>query len=192
MLTERQQEIIDKSIDIIANKGIQGLTIKNLSKEIGFSEPAIYRHFESKTGILLAVLANFQEMSSLMNNEVKKINDTAIRKIEFMFNKIIDVFTKEPSHISVVFSEEIFKNEKILKEKIIEIMDSKEKAIEEIILEGQNKGEVRNDIDNKTLALIIIGALRFRIKQWDLRKQYKNLDKEKQKLISGLKLILEK
>ena len=192
MLTERQQEIIDKSIDIIANKGIQGLTIKNLSKEIGFSEPAIYRHFESKTGILLAILANFQEMSSLMNNEVKKINDTAIRKIEFMFNKIIDIFTKEPSHISVVFSEEIFKNEKILKEKIIEIMDSKEKAIEEIILEGQNKREVRNDIDNKTLALIIIGALRFRIKQWDLRKQYKNLDKEKQKLISGLKLILEK
>ena len=53
MLTERQQEILDKSIEIISRKGIQGLTIKNLSKEIGISEPAIYRHFESKTDILL-------------------------------------------------------------------------------------------------------------------------------------------
>jgi len=52
MLTDRQIEIINKSIDIIATKGIQGLTIKNLSKEIGISEPAIYRHFESKTDIL--------------------------------------------------------------------------------------------------------------------------------------------
>ena len=192
MLTERQQEIIDKSIDIIANKGIQGLTIKNLSKEIGVSEPAIYRHFESKTDILLAILANFQEMSSFMNTAIKEMNDTAIGKIEFMFNKIIDIFTQEPSHISVVFSEEIFKNEKILKEKIVEIMNLKEKAVEDIILEGQNKGEIRNDIDNKTLALIVIGALRFRVKQWDLRNKHTNLQKEGQELITGLKNILQK
>lgn len=191
MLTERQIEIIDKSIDIIANKGIQGLTIKNLSKEIGISEPAIYRHFESKTDILLAILNNFQEMSSFMNEALSDINDTAVGKIEFMFSKIIDIFTVEPSHISVVFSEEIFKNEAVLKEKIVEIMDIKEKTIEDIILEGQNKGEVRTDIDNKTLALIVIGALRFRIKQWDLRNQHKNLQAEGQKLIQGLKIILE-
>lgn len=192
MLTERQIEIIDKSIDIIANKGIQGLTIKNLSKEIGISEPAIYRHFESKTDILLAILANFQEMSSFMNEAIKDIDDTAIGKIEFLFTKIIDIFTQEPAHISVVFSEELFKNEIVLKEKIVEIMDIKEKTIEDIILEGQNKGDVRNDINNKTLALIVIGALRFRVKQWDLRNQHKNLQKEGQELINGLKIILMK
>jgi len=192
MFTERQIEIIDKSIDIIATNGIQGLTIKNLSKEIGISEPAIYRHFESKTDILLAILNNFQEMSSFMNETISEINDTAIGKIEFMFTKIIEIFAIEPSHISVVFSEEIFKNEKILKEKIVDIMNTKEKTVEDIILDGQKKDEIRNDIDNKTLALIVIGALRFRVKQWDLRDKHKNLQNEGQKLINGLKIILEK
>ena len=192
MLTNRQIEIIDRSIDIIANKGIQGLTIKNLSKEIGISEPAIYRHFESKTAILLSILANFQEMSSFMNEAIKDMDDTAINKIEFLFTKIIEIFSKEPSHISVVFSEEIFKNEAVLKEKIIEIMNLKEKAVEDILLDGQNKGEIRTDIDNKTLALIVIGALRFRVKQWDLRGQYKNLKEEGVTLINALKQILEK
>jgi len=192
MLTNRQIEIIDKSIDIIASKGIQGLTIKNLSKEIGISEPAIYRHFESKTAILLSILANFQEMSSFMNEAIRDMDDTAINKIEFLFTKIIDIFSKEPSHISVVFSEEIFKNESVLKEKIIEIMNLKEKAVEDILLEGQKKGEIRTDIDNKTLALIVIGALRFRVKQWDLRDQHKNLKKEGVLLIDALKQILEK
>ena len=191
MLTERQIEIINKSIDIIATKGIQGLTIKNLSNEIGISEPAIYRHFKSKTDILLTILHNFEEMSSFMNEAIKDIDDTAIGKIEFMFNKIIEIFSIEPSQISVVFSEEIFKNEKILKEKIVDIMNTKEKAIEDIIKEGQKKGELRNDIDNKTLALIIIGALRFRVKQWDLRDQHTNLQAESQELINGLKLILK-
>jgi len=190
MLSERQTEIINRSIDIIATKGIQGLTIKNLSKEIGISEPAIYRHFESKTDILLTILKNFEELSSFMNEAMKGGNGSAISKIEFMFTKIIEIFAQEPSHISVIFSEEIFKNEKILKEKIVEIMSSKVRAIEDILKEGQNKGEVRTDIDNKTLALIVVGALRFMVKQWDLKDQHENLLPDGQRLIEGLKLIL--
>ena len=48
MKTERQQEIIDVALKLINNRGIQGLTMKNLSREIGVSEPAIYRHFETQ------------------------------------------------------------------------------------------------------------------------------------------------
>ncbi len=46
--TVRQKQIIQESIQLIADKGIQGLTIKNISKSIGISEPAIYRHFDNK------------------------------------------------------------------------------------------------------------------------------------------------
>jgi hypothetical protein len=108
-----------------------------------------------------------------------------------MFNKIIDIFTQMPAQISVVFSEELFKNDFVLQKKIVEIMDTKERAIEDIISEGQNNGEIRLDIDNKTLALIVIGALRFRVKQWDLRNQHTNLKAEGKKLIEGLKIILQ-
>ncbi len=192
MLSERQTEIINKSIDIIATKGIQGLTIKNLSKEIGISEPAIYRHFESKIDILLAILKNFQEMTSFMNIAMNNTEGSVISKIEFMFLNIIDIFSKEPSHISVVFSEEIFKNEEILKEKIVEIMNAKQKAIEDLLEKGQKDNEIRDDIDNKTLALIVIGSLRFMIKSCDLKDQHENLTREGKNLIEGLKLILKK
>lgn len=48
MKTERQQEIIDVALKLINNKGIQGLTMKYRSRDIGISEPAIYRHFETQ------------------------------------------------------------------------------------------------------------------------------------------------
>ncbi len=190
MLTERQEEIINKSIEIIATQGIQRLTIKNLSKEIGISEPAIYRHFESKTDILLAILQNFQEVSLYMEKAVRDIKGSVIGKIEFIFSKIIEIFSQEPSHISVIFSEEIFKNEVVLKEKIVEIMSSKQQFIENLIVEGQRNSEIRDDIDYKTLALIVVGALRFIVKQWDLKNQHNNLIEEGKELIEGLKLIL--
>ena len=59
MMTKRQEEITKEAIKLISEKGIQGLTIKNLSKRIGISEPAIYRHFEGKTDILLNLLLRF-------------------------------------------------------------------------------------------------------------------------------------
>lgn len=192
MLTERQAEIINVSINIIGNKGIQSLTIKNVSKKIGISEPAIYRHFESKTDILLAILSNFEEMASFMNEAINEMNETAIGKIEFLFSKIVDIFSQEPAQISVVFSEEIFKNEAILKNKIVEIMNQKEKAVENIIKKGQVDGEVRTDIDYKILALIIMGSLRFMVKQWELKNQDKNLKEESKKIIQSIKLLISK
>lgn len=190
-MTERQAEIIEKSINLIATKGIQGLTIKNLSKEIGISEPAIYRHFESKTDILLAILKNFEEMSSFMDKAMSRFADTAMSKIEFMFSKIVEIFIDEPSHITVIFSEEVFRNEVILKNKIVEIMEIRVKTIEQIIADGQKKKEIRSDIDYKTLSMMVIGSLRFMIKQWDLKNQQKNLKEESKKLINGLKIILK-
>ncbi len=191
MFSKRQKEIIDKSIEIIGKKGIQGLTIKNLAKEIGVTEPAIYRYFESKNDILLAILKDLEEASLELNKKIKTLNTDTIGKVQFMFSKIIEIFSKTPSQISVVFSEELFKNEKILKDKIVEIMNLKEKAIEDIIAEGQQKGEIRNEIDNKTLALIVVGSLRFIVKKWDLQNQKTNLIEEGEKLINGLKIMLK-
>jgi AcrR family transcriptional regulator len=56
MQTERQQEIVETALGLINEKGIQGLTIKNLSKKLGITEPAIYRHFVNKIQILIALL----------------------------------------------------------------------------------------------------------------------------------------
>ena len=191
-MTSRQEEIIDRSIEIIATKGIQGLTIKNLSKEIGISEPAIYRHFESKTDILLAILDKFDEILFFMSSQERSEDSTSLEKLEMLFSRIIEIFSKDPSHISVIFSEEIFKNEEVLKNKIVGIMDSKRKFIQTIILEGQKSGEIRDDIDHRTLTLIVMGTLRFMIKQWDLQNKHQNLEKEGRELIKGLKLILAK
>ena len=67
MLTVRQQEIVEKSIRLISEKGIQGFTIKNLAKSVGISEPAIYRHFESKIEILITILNQFVELANFLS-----------------------------------------------------------------------------------------------------------------------------
>ena len=190
MLSQRQEQIVDESIKIIDEKGIQGLTIKNLSKAIGISEPGIYRHFESKTEILLTILNNFKEMAGMLSGLMKDFEGTAIEKIEFMFSRMLDLFSETPSMVSVIFSEEIFKNEELLKLKITEVLNIHAQNIEYIIAKGQEENNVRKDIEIKTLALIIMGSLRLLVKRWDMNNHNFDLNKEGSKLIEGLDKIL--
>ncbi len=191
MLSDRQQQIIEESIKIIDKKGIQGLTIKNLSKAIGISEPGIYRHFESKTAIILSILDSFKEMAIMLSGIMKTFEGTAIEKIRFMFSKMLDLFSDNPSLVSVIFSEEIFKNEEILKIRIVEILNLHAETIESIIGVGQKESNVRKDIEIKTLALMIMGSLRLLVKRWDLNDHNFDLNKEGSKLIVGLDKILK-
>ena len=55
-ITERQTEIIEAASELLTRNGLGGLTIKNLAKEMRFSESAIYRHFESKEEIIVTML----------------------------------------------------------------------------------------------------------------------------------------
>ena len=192
MQTERQIQIIDKSICLIAEKGIQGFTIKNLSKAIGISEPAIYRHFKSKTHILLAILDNFEQMAKFLAKMISEVEMTAVEKISFMFEKMVDMFTETPSLVSVIFSEEIFKNEEVLKFKIVEILNTNEATIEKILLKGQKINEIRNDVSEKSLALMTMGSLRLMVKRWSLENYNFNLKKEGKILIESLKAVLSK
>jgi AcrR family transcriptional regulator len=192
MFSERQQQIIGESIILIDEKGIQGLTIKNLSKAIGISEPGIYRHFNSKTDILLAILDSFKEMAIMLSEIMQSFEGTAVEKISFMFSKMIEIFMETPSFVSVIFSEEIFKNEDVLKDRILEIVNVHAQTIEGMISKGQLEKNVREDLDAKSLALIAMGSLRLLVKKWDLNDHNFNLKTEGDKLTVALTQILGK
>ncbi len=167
-ISERQKEIITVSLELIAKKGIQGLTIKNLAKKIGFTEAAVYRHYENKIQILIAILDYFREGTNRFFVNEMKSEENAIQKIEYLFLNHFKTFSETPSLVSVVFSEEIFRNETVLIEKVAEIMKKNTQILLSIIESGQKKSEIRSDINSRNLAIIIMGSLRMFVKQWQM------------------------
>jgi TetR/AcrR family fatty acid metabolism transcriptional regulator len=66
LISDRQIEIIEAAGKILTRSGVGGLTIKNLAKEMHFSESAIYRHFTSKEEIIIAMLELSWQMIWMM------------------------------------------------------------------------------------------------------------------------------
>ena len=189
-ITERQQQIINMSLELISESGIQSLTIKNLAKKIGFAESAIYRHYANKVQILLAILDFFKQYTeSFFLNELNS-SDTAINKIDHLFINHFKKFAESPSLVSVIFSEEIFRNEKELSEKVSEIVNKNSLVLKTIIETGQENGELRNDVEAEQLAVIVIGSLRLFVKQWQMSNYSFCLEKNGNALSNTIKKLL--
>jgi AcrR family transcriptional regulator len=192
MHTERQQEIIEAAIGLIQTKGIQGLTIKNLAAQIGISEPAIYRHFENKIQILITILDVFSKNSASIFQENITNTLTSVEKTGQLFRNHFMIFAARPSLTSVVFSEEIFRNEPLLTEKISQVIESNRQALVSILSEGQANQEIRSDIEAENLAIIIMGSLRLFVKRWQFSDFSFNLITEGEQLIQDIQKIISK
>jgi AcrR family transcriptional regulator len=69
---DRQDEILDRTIELLREAGLAGLTMKKVAERVGFTEPAIYRHFPNKQALLVGV-AN--RLSKLFLGPVRAISE---------------------------------------------------------------------------------------------------------------------
>ena len=189
-LTKRQEEIIKASIDIISEKGIQHLTIKNLARSIGISEPAIYRHFESKMEILISILNKFESYIKSEKEIIAREDISSIDKIGSIFSYHFLHFKENPAFAAVIFSEEIFRDEKRLSDKVFSIISSNFEMVRVIVRNGQKKNEIRTDIDKEQITDIIMGALRLIVKKWRLSNRSFNIEIEGMKLWDSIKMMI--
>ncbi len=167
-LTERQKQIVDISVRLIAEQGIQNLTIKNIAKEAGFSEPALYRHFNSKFDIIMAMLDSFQNISDFVLSETEKEELNSLKKIEkFLFDRY-QRFAANPNAAKVMFAEGLFMDDPRFSRKMLDIMHQHAVTIQNIIRDGQHNGELRSDIPAREMFRIIFGSLRLLVNQWCL------------------------
>lgn len=186
--TERQKEIINASLELIAESGIQSLTIKNLSKKIGLVESAIYRHYESKTQILIAIL---DSISTKTKPEDEKEFESIFSLLEKQLINHFQTFTEKPALVSVVFAEDLFQNEPLLVEKTRLKIEKSISELAELITKGQKKGEIRTDIDPEIVSIMINGSVRMLVKQWKMTSYSFDLISKGKLLIESLKSILK-
>jgi AcrR family transcriptional regulator len=56
-LTPRQLEILERTLEVVQETGLANLTLKRVADRVGFTEAAIYRHFDGKRALLLGLIA---------------------------------------------------------------------------------------------------------------------------------------
>ncbi len=188
--SDRQKEIINEALKLIANNGIQNLTIKNLSKAVNFSEPAIYRHFADKKDILMSIITYLTICEKSILKKVQASGVSALDQIDNFFAEHFHQIASERNSTVMKYSEALLQHDPKLSKAIISVMHLSRDTLSEIIEAGQKAGEIRTDISTKQLTIVIMGAFRFLMASWQQSNFAFDLEVEGKKQAEAIRKMI--
>ena len=164
--SERQKQIVAEAMKIINREGYAAFTIRRLAREIGISEPAIYRHFASKDEIIISIISRMDDLWSELDLLLQGIDDDDIEEKFCTFIMMhFRYIENNPDILAVLFADEYIRLNKAVREHLYRVTDKRfnflNELIEKIIESNMTKG-----INPKALAIIIVGAIRTTALNW--------------------------
>jgi len=178
----RKKQIMDAARKLIIRSGSEHVTIKNMAKEVGISDGAIYRHFKSKMEILSFLADN---VSAGLIHDIEMA-----RSVGFNSMNIIDEILR--THLStikqkrglsfLVLAEIISFGDKSLNKKVSDNIQIYIDRLRVVLSDGVRAGVVRQNVDLDAAALLLFGMIQGLVNIWalstykfDLVKRYSDL-----------------
>ena len=190
-ISERQKEIIEVAGKLLSNSGVSGLTTKKLAQEMGFSEAAIYRHFENKEAIIVGLLEFLKaDMDQRLAAAIKE-NNTPESKFKAISKSQFDFFSDNPHFVVAVFSDGLLEASEKINQAILHLMQTKISYLMPVILDGQQKGIFTQSITSEELVHIIIGSFRLQMFKWKIANFQFDLRRNGQNIIESLLTIIK-
>lgn len=168
MRTQRQTQIIEESLALIAEHGMEGLTYRNLSERFGISMPAFYRHFPSKADVLLGIMEYLDEVSLGVFLTAQEMGVNALDRLRLVLMGYAQQFSKNTALTAVLFPDLIGEGRRELQDCVLRHMDENRVRLTDLLTDGMAAGLVRTDVSPERWAFVVMGSLRLEVTQWRL------------------------
>ncbi|SMC99365.1 TetR/AcrR family transcriptional regulator [Sporomusa malonica] len=160
MEKDTKEKLIEAGEKLFAEKGLSGVSIRELSKEAGANSALISYHFGGKEGLYLAVLElQFSPINILMNS-VMGIEATPTEKIISYARSVAIIHGKMPFLTKFIMGEMLNPSrffEPVIRKYIQRIYA----FLTATLTEGIACGEFRKDMDVNSGALALAGMMNF-------------------------------
>ena len=117
--TPKQQEIIKCARRIIASKGVENLTIAELSKELKLTQGAIYRHFRSKKEIIGLLIDDIEKTLLETIEQAASASDKPLEKLKNILSAHLSYASQRKGVSFIVINETLSLKDKSLQGKML-------------------------------------------------------------------------
>lgn len=162
---ERKQEIVHAVLVLIAELGIQGVTMGRIADKVGITEAALYRHFDSKLGIIGATIdAAFDDLLEALENSAR--GGTACEMLRNALRAHLEFIEKRPGVARILFSDEVHFNSPALQQKLTRRGGNVVGHIAGLLRAGISTGELSEELDVKSATLLYRGIVQAQVMLW--------------------------
>jgi AcrR family transcriptional regulator len=173
----RRRQIVSAARKLIVKYGSEHVTVRRIAKEIGVSEAAIYRHFNSKREILSFLVDEIEDVliGDIEDNYKEASELNALEILEHIIESHVSSVQQRSGISFQVIAEIISFGDKKLNKKVADVIDEYIRRIRDILAYGVKSGIIREDIDLDAIALSFFGALQGLVNIWALNNYSFNL-----------------
>jgi len=165
-----RQNILDKAAEVFADKGLADTKISDLAEAAGISQGLLYRYFTNKEDVFIALLERAVSGVTDYTLSAIKRTGTPLEKLHWLTEQILKGMSEQPVYFKII-SQAIALPGKV--QEVIAKMTPVGQLFRELIIEGQNAGElVKRDPDQLVLLYIsclygLAGGKSFNIRRLD-------------------------
>ncbi len=181
--TERKQEIIDATLRLSGEIGPDRLTTEDLAKEIGISQPGIFRHFPTKGAIWEAVGRHIGTMLKAKMSLTQSRGSLPIDNLKHFVVGHLAFIEKTPAIPAILFSRELHAENDQLRAFFASLIASRHKHFSGLIQAEITAGRFKKSLDSDDAAYLILALIQGLAMRWSLNDRNFDLPAEGQRLL---------
>lgn len=185
-----KEVVIKKGLELFCAKGYNNLGIDEICKTTGMTKGAFYNAFKSKEQFLLATIIAYGEMT--VSHLSKKLNHSEAKAIDRLTDMYENMFAMQPKNnytgcmINNIMSELGSSNGLVGEATAIEF-ENFLSAIEPIVKEAQNDGDLNAQVDSRALTELLHSTFYGTLTRAKSTKEFNNGASTMTLLIQSLK-----
>jgi TetR/AcrR family transcriptional regulator len=156
---ERQREIVAAVLALARERGPEAITTQAIADRMGVTQGAIFRHFQDKEAIWLAVFAWVREsLGAVFAAAMDKAN-TPLARIEAAFLAHVAFVAANPGVPRIMFHELQYPGDSPVRAEVRAMITSYRKRLASLFAEAKAAGELPADLDAALAPVLFIGAV---------------------------------
>lgn len=162
----RVNQILEAARDLIANGGVDALTVRGISGKIGVTEAAIYRHVASKEEVLILLLEDVRQSLLSTIKEATATDRRALDKLEHLLQRHLSFIESRRGISFVVITEAAQFQESRVRQAGRKLIEDYLGVVEGIIVKGIESGEVEASVNPSAAATMFFGMVQASVTRW--------------------------
>lgn len=171
------KKIGDAASKLFVVKGYHGTSMAAIAKECDLTTGALYRHFDSKSDLLLSLLDKWE--SDFLEGFIETVSGSqydAVTKLEHMlkYASYSVANSRELLLLIVIITAEVFEVDKQFNREINRIMRRYTRALGRFLEEGKAQQQFRTDMSTEDLIMAILSINEGLLLQWQRNRKELN------------------
>lgn len=152
-----RERILEAATEVFARAGFHGARVADIAEQAGIAYGLVYHYFRNKDDILAAIFAERWAQYIDYLDEVRRTPLSFRERMRRLVHFWVEVYRREPDLMTIMINE-ITRSYEFLESHDIGTVLAAFDAIEEMIREAREQGEVGEDIDPQLATYIVFGA----------------------------------